>query len=130
MSMAGRIRCRHGAEAMYTGEGALPEILYRGVAPGTVHDIQQATGGAIIPRGGTASALAHAEGFTDSPFTSWTSDINVARRFAGPNGVIFKVEPLKLPNEIIFARPFSPKPYENEYLIRGPISRTQRLGKQ
>ncbi|EOR08941.1 hypothetical protein [Acinetobacter genomosp. 15BJ] len=47
-----------------------------------------------IPRGDNATAEAHTGGKTTSKFTSWTTDINVARRFATEgnfgNGVILQ----------------------------------------
>ena len=34
----------------------------------------------------------HTQGETRSPYTSWTSDISVAQRFAGPDGVVLRVD--------------------------------------
>jgi hypothetical protein len=45
-----------------------------------------ALGGKAIPIGGHADAAAHAAGNTRSVFTSWTTDINVARDAATGNG--------------------------------------------
>jgi RHS repeat-associated protein len=105
-----------------------PSVLYRGVARGSVHDIQQATGGGIVPRGGTASPEAHVnEVNTASPYTSWTADINVAQRFAGPGGPLFQVNVNEIPNTIIDTAPFSAHPNESEFLIVGPIYGVTRL---
>jgi RHS repeat-associated protein len=111
-----------------SGAAKEAQILYRGVARGSVHDIQQAAGGGIVPRGGTASPILHVnEGVTTSEFTSWTTHISVARTFAGQNGVIFRVDANKIRNEIIDATTFSRKPFEHERLIRGPIYRVERI---
>ena len=65
---------------------------------------------------------------TNSVFTSWTSDISVARQqFAGGNGVVFAVEPNKMQNIIIDTASFSRKPAEREFLIQGPLFRVKRL---
>jgi hypothetical protein len=117
-----------GPGAMYAGEVPLPPALYRGVVSGSVHDIQQATGGGIVPKGGGSSAYLHVnEGMTNSPFTSWTSDIKVAKRFAGTNGKIFSVNPANLPNEVMSSAPFSRLPAEQEFLILGPVTGVKRL---
>ena len=56
---------------------------------------------------------------TDSPYTSWTRDPDIARGFAGPDGVVLRVprgegSPYKFE--------WSPDVYyEQEILIRGPV---------
>lgn len=66
---------------------------YRGVArdhPG----YDDALKGRANPRNpnGTATPEQHNLGnTTDSPYTSWTRDPDVARRFAGPDGVVLRV---------------------------------------
>lgn len=118
-----------GPGAMYSGETPLPTTLYRGVGTGTANDAQQAAGGAISPRGGTATVIEHSAGNTASQFTSWTSDLSVAQRFAGGqgSGVIFQVNVNQIPNEVIDAAPFSTHPSENEFLLRGTVYGVNRL---
>lgn len=75
-----------------------------------------------MPRGGNASAYLHVnEGMTSSPYTSWTTDINVARRFAGTDGVVFSVNRSAIPNRTIDASTFSRLPNEREVLIEGTV---------
>jgi len=102
-------------------------ILYRGVARNSVHDVQQALGGAIVPRGGTASAFEHVnEGMTNSLYTSWTTDKSVAQGFAGSNGVILQVNRSAISNIIIDTSTFSRLPAEKEILIKGPVYGVKR----
>jgi hypothetical protein len=44
-----------------------------------------------LSTGGLASALEHNLGDTQSPFTSWTTNPEVARGFAGRNGVVLRI---------------------------------------
>jgi hypothetical protein len=65
---------------------------------------------------------------TASPYTSWTSDYNVARqRFAGADGVVFQVNRNSIPNKIIDTAPFTTKPSEKEFLIQGIVYGVKRL---
>ncbi|USA53935.1 hypothetical protein NDN13_01705 [Acinetobacter sp. C32I] len=75
-----------------------------------------------IPKGGNATAEAHTGSQTNSKFTSWTTDINVARRFAtegnSGNGVILQKNILentmiRTQNSILFD--------ESEVLIKGTV---------
>jgi len=104
------------------------QILYRGVPKGTFHDIQQAAGGAISPRGGNASMYEHVmENNTKSTWTSWTSDPNIARQtFAGPGGVVFWVDTSKIANKVT-ASPFQKFASQQESLIEGTVYGVQRL---
>ena len=71
--------------------GTDPEYIYRGV--GKNHEgYDDALNGVAKPRGGTATMEQHTQGETRSPYTSWTSDISVAQRFAGPDGVVLRVD--------------------------------------
>ena len=94
------------------------KFLYRGVAedhPG----FQNALKGIAEPRGGTASAIEHNAYDTRSPFTSWTTDLKVAKDFAGKNGVI-----LRIPNASTKAYRLvaSPDTYnESEVLVEGTV---------
>jgi hypothetical protein len=47
--------------------------------------------GVAKPRGGKASPLEHNLGDTASPYTSWSTDMDVARGFAGPKGVVLRI---------------------------------------
>lgn len=98
---------------------------YRGVGrnhPG----YDDALKGRVNPRSpnGTATPAQHNLGnTTDSPYTSWTRDPDVARRFAGNDGVVVRVprgegSPYKFE--------WSPDVYyEQEILIRGPVCGAQ-----
>jgi hypothetical protein len=103
--------------------------LYRGVGAGTVHDVQQAAGGAIIPKGGNATMIEHVnDNITTSRWTSWTSDPSVAKqRFAGQDGVVFQVNRNQIPNKITDTSSFSRKPSEKEFLIEGIVYGVKRL---
>lgn len=66
--------------------GSEAGYVYRGVVrehPG----FDEALKGNAYPRNPDSAVTAeeHNLGNTDSPFTSWTHDVGVARRFAGPN---------------------------------------------
>lgn len=50
---------------------------YRGVAEGHIY-YQEALRGIARPRGGQSTPALHNQGFTDSEFTSWTTDYQVA----------------------------------------------------
>ena len=125
----------HGAEEQVDSAEAGPVVVerlrvaanggqkwaYRGVArdhPG----YDDALKGRVNPRNpnGTATPEQHNLGnTTDSPYTSWTRDPDIARRFAGPDGVVLRVprgegSPYKFE--------WSPDVYyEQEILIRGPV---------
>jgi len=68
--------------------------LFRGVGPTTiingVRTVNPAYPDALmrmaIPRGGTATARGHNGGNTDSPYTSWSTSIDVANYFANKGG--------------------------------------------
>lgn len=95
--------------------------LFRGVDsahPGYAN----ALAGMAIPRGGNASAIEHAQGETDSPFTSWTSDFGVAESFAtreSGSGVILSYT---FPPGTAFPSPGNRMGFaESEYLVPGPV---------
>jgi hypothetical protein len=68
------------------------------------------------------------EAITTSPYTSWTSDINVARQFAGgEGGVVFQVNANSIPNRVISSAQFSRKPFESEFLIEGTVYGVKRV---
>ena len=54
---------------------------YRGVPSSHIY-YQEALQGIARPRGGPATPAQHNEGFTDSEFTSWTTNYLIARRKA------------------------------------------------
>lgn len=57
------------------------KFIYRGVPLGHP-GYDNALSGIAVPCGGKSTPTMHREGFTDSPYTSWTTDIMVAYRFA------------------------------------------------
>ena len=61
-------------------------------------------------------AIEHNKGYTNSPFTSWTTDRGVAESFAGKGGVV-------LEKQVPWNRTvWSPDYYnEDEVLIQGPV---------
>jgi hypothetical protein len=104
--------------------------LYRGVNeshPG----FDDASNGIAIPRGGAATPAEHNEGNTQSPYTSWTTDPDVATNFAlrpGGNGVVLSktfaqdatvVSPNVKDVKLIQA-PIAKN--ESEVLIKGPVT--------
>ena len=100
-------------------------VLFRGVPrghPGYDNALQ----GIALPRGGSQSALGHITGFTDSPYTSWTSDPSVAARFAGDDGVVIS-KAFHL-SEVLQSSGVPGFPNtddllgEYEYLVEGPVS--------
>ena len=107
----------HGQVAANGGQ----KWAYRGVGrdhPG----YNDALKGRVNPRNpnGTATPEQHNLGnTTDSPYTSWTRDPAIAKRFAGEDGVVLRVprgegSPYKFE--------WSPDVfYEQEILIRGPV---------
>jgi hypothetical protein len=123
------VKAQYGNVDAYAMAQQQGQSLYRGVAAGSVNDVQQAAGGAIVPRGGDASPWLHVnEGITTSQYTSWTTDINVARRFAGSDGPIFQVNQNNIPNVTIDASTFSRLPGEHEVLIKGTVYGVNRIG--
>lgn len=101
-----------------------PKYLYRGVPAGTDRYLQ-AMNGVIRPRGTQLSSTAlekHVLGEdVASGVTSWTTDINQARRFAGSNGAILRIEASKV-REIIMPRPNVGRyEHELETLLRGEV---------
>lgn len=90
--------------------------LYRGVA--THHPgYEDAVQGVARPRGGPASALEHNLGDTRSEFTSWTTDPEVARGFAG-NGVVLRVPMSSVRGQVVRSPDYFG---ESEVLLRGPV---------
>jgi len=93
--------------------------LYRGVCVGH-YDYKNAIKGMAVPLGGHNDPDSHNWGDTESVFTSWTTNINVARKFANKNGsggVLLSKE--FLIHEVI---PSPDKYNEQEILIRGIVT--------
>lgn len=110
------------------GPGASPTdeiVLFRGVAKGHP-GYENALQGIANPRGGPQSALGHITGFTDSPFTSWTSDPSVAARFAGDDGVVisraFRLSDVLQSSSVPGFPGTDDLLSEYEYLIQGSVS--------
>jgi hypothetical protein len=104
--------------------GADDSHLYRGVA--TDHPgYQDALNGNSIPRGGDASALEHNLGDTNSPFTSWTTDAEVAKEFAGSDGVILRIANAQGPGYNLVTSPYLFG--ESQVLVEGNVIDAQRF---
>ncbi len=113
------------------GAAEATTTLYRGVNeahPG----FENATNGVAEPIGGNASAAAHNAGNTASPFTSWTTNPDVATNFAlrpGGSGVMMEVT---VPASSTVASPSSANVNliqspgtvvnESEVLLKGTVS--------
>jgi hypothetical protein len=78
-----------------------------------------------------ATAEEHNLGNTaESPFTSWTHNLDVAKRFAGDDGVVLGLPPGPPPAGAAWKFEWSPDTFfEQEILIRGPVSGAQVLGR-
>jgi RHS repeat-associated protein len=72
------------------GPGDDDDYIYRGVSRNHF-GYDDARSGVARPRGGSSTPAQHNEGFTDSPYTSWTTDLDVARDFAGEDGVVLRI---------------------------------------
>jgi RHS repeat-associated protein len=95
--------------------------LFRGVNPAYMAQYILARQGIAIPIGGTASPREHSLGNTNSIYTSWSSDPNVAAWRGGVGGVIMKIQ-MSLGDPRFFPNVFSKYPGEQEFLIIGPVS--------
>jgi len=98
--------------------GSNDGFLFRGIGEGHP-GFDDALRGVARPRGGFSSALLHNLGDTRSPFTSWTTDADVARRFAGERGLL-----LRIPNGPGGGYRMVPSPDlfgESEILIEGTV---------
>lgn len=93
--------------------------LYRGV--GANHPgYADALAGTAKPRGGVASASEHNMGSTLSPYTSWTTDLNVAQGFAGEGGVVLRIPQAPRPGNSFVWSP--DRFFESEVLIEGTVT--------
>lgn len=110
--------------------GQLDNILYRGVNEGHI-GYNAALKGEANSIGGSASALEHNMGNTNSEFTSWTSDYEVAKNYAlrpEGTGVILKKnfsnqQITKSPDlKSIILKQGGGTVKENEKLIKGNVS--------
>jgi hypothetical protein len=105
-------------------------MLFRGVASDSPA-FANALNGIANPRGGTATMLEHSLGNTASNFTSWTSDYDVALKYATnqgtASGVVLTLTfapgaaiPIAASVEAIMG--------ESEFLVAGPISGATMTG--
>lgn len=107
-------------------ETTAPQYLYRGIVadhPGFADGLK----GNVYPRdpASTVTGEEHNLGNTKSPFTSWTRDIDVAKRYAGEDGIILRTPAGKVPGR---SYEWSPDVfYESEILIRGPVEGAERI---
>ena len=95
--------------------------LFRGVNPAYMAQYILARQGIAIPIGGAASPREHSLGNTNSIYTSWSSDPNVAAWRGGIGGVIMKIQ-MSLGDPRFFPNVFSKYPGEQEFLIIGPVT--------
>lgn len=92
-------------------------FVYRGV-PENHPGRTAALAGVATPRGGAATAAQHNLGDTESEFTSWTTEIGIARRYARTNGIVLRVNLA----DFIGRWEYSQDEFgEGEVLIRGPV---------
>ena len=102
-------------------------LLYRGVAS-THPGFDAALQGVAEPRGGNASLVEHVLGDTRSPFTSWTTDLEVAEKFATEgyttSGVVLSKS---VPNSSIVPIPENLRDFmdESEMPVNGPVAGAQ-----
>ncbi len=104
--------------------------IYRGINESHV-GFDDAMKGITKPKGGDASAFEHNLGNTNSPFTSWTTDPDVAKNFAlSPKGggvvlekVVPKSELFSSPNlnKVLLKGSGGKIVNESEVLLKGPI---------
>lgn len=108
------------AEAIAAAEESEGIQLYRGLSGDHPQLKTYLETGEVVPRGGSASVYEHVMGNTQSNYTSWSTNIEVAKEFAGPNGTILTVNTADIPNTIIPTYEWSPFD-EFEILIEGII---------
>lgn len=102
------------------------EYLYRGIYRGHP-DEANALRGHVAP-GNPKSNITEdehnlGEVSANSPFTSWTRDPDIARKFAKEDGVVLRVKTGAPPEEASWSWAWSPdRYYEQEVLLRGPRS--------
>jgi RHS repeat-associated protein len=104
-------------EAPAAEESELVDV-YRGVAANHFA-IEDARQGIVNPIGGPNSPAQHNEGFTESQYTSWTTELGVAEYHAGrggPGGVVLYD---RVPRSELIPSPDMFR--ESEVLRRGPI---------
>jgi RHS repeat-associated protein len=113
-----------GAAPAAYDAGEQGPTLFRGVASNSPA-YEDALNGTAIPRGGPATMIDHIAGDTDSPFTSWTSDYDIALGRATDN---FSIPGVVLTNEFQ-AGTAVPIPAnleaffgESEYLTQEPVT--------
>jgi hypothetical protein len=103
--------------------------LHRGVNESSPA-FANATNGVVVPRGGTATAAEHNAGNTQSLFTSWTPNVEVAQNYAlrpSGNGVVLSTTVPKtsivpspsLKNVVL--KPSGKYVNEQEVLLKGTI---------
>jgi hypothetical protein len=114
------------AEAIAAAEQSGGIQLYRGLSNDHPQLDTYLKTGEVQPRGGAASDYEHVMGNTHSNYTSWTTKIEVAEGFAGPNGTILTVNTAEIPNATIPTYEWSPFD-EFEILIEGIIKGAKSL---
>jgi RHS repeat-associated protein len=101
--------------------------VYRGISP-SHPAYADALQGNAYPRNPASQVTPeeHNLGNTDSPFTSWSHDPDIARRFAGDDGVVMRWPTGAPPEGAPWSYEWSPDVFmEKEVLIRGPVEGAQ-----
>lgn len=75
----------------------------------------------VQPRGGNSTLEQHVLGDTRSDYTSWTLDLNVAKDFAGADGIVLSVNESQILNITYNTYDWSPFQLELEVTILGPV---------
>ena len=108
-----------------SGRNSGDDYLYRGVHSDHP-EFEAASSGRVVPGNpnGNVTPAQHNRGgddvLADSPFTSWTTDIDVARGRAGADGVLLRVPTGRPPTGAKWNWEWSPDVFsESEVLLRG-----------
>ncbi len=99
--------------------------LYRGV-PAKFDETQRlAELGIVVPRGSKMELPALYDHVTGRPVdagvTSWTTDPEVAKMFAGKNGIVIEVEADQVADKVVARPQLGRFLNENEVLLKGPV---------
>jgi len=103
------------------GQSQSGRQLYRGMARDHPQLRIYEDSGIIQPRGGNSTLEQHVLGDTRSDYTSWTLDLNVAKDFAGADGIVLSVNESQILNITYNTYEWSPFQLELEVTILGPV---------
>ena len=85
---------------------------------------ENALRGDAVPRGGPATVAEHNMGDTRSSFTSWTTDLEVAKGISYPGGVVIRIPESSVTGRLVQSPDLLD---EFEVLIRGPVTGVERV---